>query len=49
MFDDNMKVFLILIYLVEKYYNRRWKKRCEVYLGNSKWDFLYDGEYNIIN
>lgn len=49
MLDDNMKAFLTLIYSVEKHYNRRWKKRCEVHPGNSKWDSSHDGEHNITN
>lgn len=49
MLDDNMKAFFTLIYSVEKHYNRRWKKRCEVHPGNSKWDSSHDGEHNITN
>lgn len=45
----NMNAFFTLIYSVEKHYNRRWKKRCEVHPGNSKWDSSHDGEHNITN
>lgn len=47
MLDDNMKAIFTLIYSVKKHYNRRWKKRCEVHPGNSKWDSSHDGEHNI--